>query len=289
MLAIIAEFGREQQPLIQQVLKAIVDRGALTAGELTRRERPAGSWWDWSVEKLALEWLFAAGELTVSRGRGFERLYDLPERVIPESALNQAAVTETEAHRQLLAHAANALGVATEQDLRDYFRLGTEDTRLRLAELVEEGQLTAVLVEGWANPAWMVRDRQVTKMSKPSALLSPFDSLIWACERTETLFGFRYRLEFYIPPSKRVYGYYVMPFLFRSQLVARVDVRAERAQRRLAVHAVHEEVTGLSTAALSELASQLKSLTKWLGLEVIQLNCEQPVAQRLRAAGLFTG
>ncbi|EPG5927978.1 winged helix-turn-helix domain-containing protein, partial [Pseudomonas aeruginosa] len=283
----IIKFGHEQQPLIQQVLKSIVDRGALTAGDLAKRDKPGGSWWDWSAEKLALEWLFAVGELTVSRGRGFERRYDLPERVIPESILNHPTITEGEAHRRLLMHAANALGVATEQDLRDYFRLDAIDTRLRLSELVEDGQLSAVLVDGWIKPAWMTKGLSQSKSRKPSALLSPFDSLIWSRERTERLFDFRYRLEFYQPPSKRVYGYYVMPFLFRGQLVGRVDVRAERAQRRLTVHAVHEEKIGLSDAALSELALQLQSLAKWLGLEAVLLNCKRPVAQRLLATGLL--
>ncbi|HBU0515151.1 TPA: winged helix-turn-helix domain-containing protein, partial [Klebsiella pneumoniae] len=163
------------------------------------------------------------------------------------------------------------------------------DTRLRLSELVEDGQLSAVLVDGWIKPAWMTKGLSQSKSRKPSALLSPFDSLIWSRERTERLFDFRYRLEFYQPPSKRVYGYYVMPFLFRGQLVGRVDVRAERAQRRLTVHAVHEEKIGLSDAALSELALQLQSLAKWLGLEAVLLNCKRPVAQRLLATGLLAG
>lgn len=285
----LAEFGRQQQPLIRQVLQTVREHGALGAGSLGKRAQKAGPWWDWSAEKHALEWLFAAGEVTVASRRGFERLYDLPDRVLPGAILNQPEPDEPAAQRQLLLHAARALGLATEQDLRDYFRMDTADTRLRLAELSESGELQAVQVEGWRYSAWCPGELKVPRGLKPTALLSPFDSLIWARERTERLFGFRYRLELYTPAAKRVYGYYVLPFLYAGQLVGRVDLRAERAHGRLAVHAVHEEAAGMSTEALLALGQQLRTLADWLGLERIQLNCRRPEAQRLRAgaAGLM--
>ena len=285
----LAEFGRQQQPLIRQVLQTVREQGALGAGSLGKRAQKAGPWWDWSAEKHALEWLFAAGEVTVASRRGFERLYDLPDRVLPGAILNQPEPDEPAAQRQLLLHAARALGLATEQDLRDYFRMDTADTRLRLAELSESGELQAVQVEGWRHSAWCPGELKVPRGLKPTALLSPFDSLIWARERTERLFGFRYRLELYTPAAKRVYGYYVLPFLYAGQLVGRVDLRAERAHGRLAVHAVHEEAAGMSTEALLALGQQLRMLADWLGLERIQLNCRRPEAQRLRAgaAGLM--
>lgn len=285
----LAEFGRQQQPLIRQVLQTVREHGALGAGSLGKRAQKAGPWWDWSAEKHALEWLFAAGEVTVASRRGFERLYDLPDRVLPGAILNQPEPDEPAAQRQLLLHAARALGLATEQDLRDYFRMDTADTRLRLAELSESGELQAVQVEGWGHTAWCPGELKVPRGLKPTALLSPFDSLIWARERTERLFGFRYRLELYTPAAKRVYGYYVLPFLYAGQLVGRVDLRAERAHGRLAVHAVHEEAAGMSTEALLALGQQLRTLADWLGLERIQLNCRRPEAQRLRAgaAGLM--
>ena len=285
----LAEFGRQQQPLIRQVLQTVREHGALGAGSLGKRAQKAGPWWDWSAEKHALEWLFAAGEVTVASRRGFERLYDLPDRVLPGAILNQPEPDEPAAQRQLLLHAARALGLATEQDLRDYFRMDTADTRLRLAELSESGELQAVQVEGWRHSAWCPGELKVPRGLKPTALLSPFDSLIWARDRTERLFGFRYRLELYTPAAKRVYGYYVLPFLYAGQLVGRVDLRAERAHGRLAVHAVHEEAAGMSTEALLALGQQLRTLADWLGLERIQLNCRRPEAQRLRAgaAGLM--
>lgn len=281
-----AAFGREQQPLIQKVLQSVREQGALGAGSLARRKEKAGAWWDWSAEKHALEWLFAAGEVTVASRRGFERLYDLPERVLPTSILNQPELDEAQAQRQLLLHAATALGVATEKDLRDYFRLDAADSRLRIAELAEAGELLPVQVQGWRQPAWCRGEPKLPRGLKPSALLSPFDSLIWARERTERLFDFRYRLEIYTPAHKRVFGYYVLPFMHDGQLVGRVDLRAERAVGRLAVHAVHQEAQGMSEAASFELGKELHTLAGWLGLEQVQLNCRRPEAQRLKLAGV---
>lgn len=278
-----ARFGREQQPLIQGVLQAVRERGALGAGSLGSRTLKAGPWWDWSAEKHALEWLFAAGEVTVAGRRGFERLYDLPERVLPAECLAHPELDEAEAQRRLLLRSAAALGVATEKDLRDYYRLELADTRARLAELVEEGALQPVRVQGWTQPAYCLGEPKALRKRQASALLSPFDSLIWERARTERLFGFRYRLEIYTPQHKRVYGYYVLPFLHDERLLARVDLRAERAQGCLAVHAVHEEEAGLDEAALAALADNLRQLADWLGLVDIRIACPSPNAQRLRA------
>ena len=278
-----ARFGREQQAIIQRVLKTVEQQGAVGAGSLSTREERAGPWWDWSDEKHALEWLFAAGLVTVAGRRGFERLYDLPERVIPGGIL-QTSVGEAEAQRGLLLHSATALGVGTEKDLRDYFRLDPVDSRNRLAELVEDGQLLTCRVHGWTPTAYCLPTPKVPRKVAASALLSPFDSLIWERSRTERLFDFRYRLEIYTPQDKRVYGYYVLPFLHNERIAARIDLRAERANGRLAVHAVHEEQPGLDEEGMLALASNLRQMAEWLGLEEVQLNCQQPSAARLRAA-----
>jgi len=279
----LAEFGRQQQGLIRRVLQAVREQGALGAGSLSTRSERAGPWWDWSAEKHALEWLFAAGEVTVAGRRGFERLYDLPQRVLPAALLDHPALDEAEAQRQLLLRAADALGVASERDLRDYFRLDAADAKLRLAELVEGGELLPVAVQGWRQPAYCRGEPSIPRRIGASALLSPFDSLIWERERTERLFGFRYRLEIYTPPHKRVYGYYVLPFLHHERLLARVDLRSERAQGRLAVHAVHLEEAVLGEEALHALAAQLRALAQWLGLAEVVLNCRLPVSGLLRA------
>jgi len=280
----LAKFGREQQSTVARVLLAVREQGALGAGSLSTREARAGPWWDWSAEKLALEWLFAAGELTVSGRRGFERLYDLPERVLPDAVLNHPDLHEDHAQRGLLLHAATALGVGTEKDLRDYFRQDPLPSRKALAELVEEGALEIVRVQGWRQPAFRLPDSKVPRKVVASALLSPFDSLVWERGRTERLFDFRYRLEIYTPAPKRVYGYYVLPFLHNERIAARVDLRAERALGRLAVHAVHEEEPGLDEEGMQALAGNLRQLADWLGLPEIQINCERASGLRLKGA-----
>ncbi|RMQ45398.1 hypothetical protein ALQ04_00639 [Pseudomonas cichorii] len=279
----LARFGLEQQPVIQRVLQAVHERGALGAGSLGSRQERAGPWWDWSAEKLALEWLFAAGEVTVAGRRGFERLYDLPERVLPGAVLDQPEIHEAEAQRGLLLHAARALGVATEKDLRDYFRQDPLPSRLALAELVEAGELQTLRVAGWKQAAFCPADLPAPRKVSASALLSPFDSLIWERARTELLFDFRYRLEIYTPQHKRVYGYYVLPFLHNERIAARVDLRAERAAGCLAVHAVHEEAPGLDEEGMQALARNLRQLADWLGLAEVRIDCRRDSAARLLA------
>ncbi|MBJ2348086.1 MULTISPECIES: winged helix-turn-helix domain-containing protein [Pseudomonas] len=280
----LARFGQEQQDVIHRVLQAVWDQGAIGAGSLSTRQEKAGPWWDWSAEKHALEWLFAAGEVTVAGRRGFERLYDLPERVLPDSVLRQPLPDEAQAQRALLIHAAEALGVATEKDLRDYFRLSPADSRERLAELEEAGELLRCQVEDWKQPAWCRPTVKIPRKVAASALLSPFDSLVWERSRTERLFDFRYRLEIYTPVHKRVYGYYVLPFLHNERIAARVDLRAERAVGQLAVHAVHEEEAGLDEEGMLALATNLRRMANWLGLERVQLNCQRVSGGRLAVA-----
>lgn len=280
----LARFGQERQDVIRRVLAAVREQGALGAGSLSTRQEKAGPWWDWSAEKHALEWLFAAGEVTVAGRRGFERLYDLPERVLPESILQQPLPDEAQAQRALLVHAAEALGIATEKDLRDYFRLDPADSRARLVELEEAGDLLRCEVQGWKQPAWCRPGAKIPRKVAASALLSPFDSLVWERGRTERLFDFRYRLEIYTPVHKRVYGYYVLPFLHHERIAARVDLRAERALGQLAVHAVHEDASGLDEEGMQALALKLRRMARWLGLERVQLNCQRVSGVRLAVA-----
>jgi len=280
----LAQFGRERQDVVQRVLATVRDQGATGAGALTTRVERAGPWWDWSEEKMALEWLFAAGEVTVAGRRGFERLYDVPERVLPSALINHPDVSEAEAQRQLLLHSAAALGVATEKDLRDYFRLDPADSKARLKELVEAGALLPVAVRGWSLPAYCLPELKIPRAVNASALLSPFDSLIWERARTERLFDFRYRLEIYTPQHKRVYGYYVLPFLHNERLVGRVDLRAERSSGRLHVHALHEEEVGIDEEGIHALARQLLEMARWLELPEVWINCPKAQSERLRAA-----
>jgi uncharacterized protein YcaQ len=285
----LARFGRDHPGVIAQVLQTVRERGALGAGSISTRQERAGPWWDWSAEKQALEWLFAAGEVTVAGRRGFERLYDVPERVLPAAVLNHPELTEADAQRGLLLHAVKALGVGTEKDIRDYFRQDPAPARLGLAELLESGAIERVSVESWKQPAYALPGIKIPRKVEASALLSPFDSLIWERARTERLFHFRYRLEIYTPQARRIYGYYVLPFLYNERIAARIDLRAERAPGRLAVHAVHEEEKGLDEEGMQALARNLRQLADWLGLPEVQINCQRASAARLRAAFLARG
>ena len=268
----LARFGREEQPFIKKVLKAVTGQGPLGAGALNKGGG-TGPWWGWSREKTALEWLFAAGLVTVAGRRGFERLYDLPERVIPGPIAGQASPDEAEAQRRLVMLAARSLGVATEKDLRDYYRLTAADSKARVAELVAEGLLKPVAVEGWRQEAYVLPETRIPRRVETGRLISPFDSLIWERSRTERLFDFYYRLEFYTPPEKRVYGYHVLPFLFGSDLVGRIDLKADRAAGCLRAPAVYAEGEGMTEEALAALAANLVELAGWLNLSSI---CVEP-------------
>ncbi|MGH9065178.1 MAG: winged helix-turn-helix domain-containing protein [Acidimicrobiales bacterium] len=225
----------ERPGYLDDVMAEVASRGPITAAQLSDPGAGRGPWWGWSDGKEALEWLLWSGQVAVAGRHNFQRSYDLPERVIPPEVLAAPAIAEDEAHRRLLVKAAAALGVGTAEDLIDYFRLRGADARPRLAELVEAGELEPVEVDGWGRPAYRHPAARLPRRVEASALLSPFDSLIWGRARTERMWGFRYRLEIYVPAPKRIYGYYVLPFLLGESLAARVDVKADRARSTLLV------------------------------------------------------
>src|SRR3954447_392052 len=263
----LARFATERAAFVEEVLAEVRDRGAVSAAELACGGRGQGSWWGWSDGKKALEFLFWAGRVTTATRRGtFERVYDLPERVLPAAVLAEPAPDPAEARRALLRLAARATGVASERCLRDYFRLDVADARARLAELVEAGELRPVQVLGWAQPAYVPPESVVPRRIKAAALLAPFDALVWERERAERLFGFRYRLEIYTPAAQRRHGYYVLPFLLGDRLAARVDLRSDRAGGTLWVLAAHAEPDAGHAATASALAAELRRLARWLGL-----------------------
>ena len=264
----LARFGRERRDFIAAVRRRIEVEGPLTGGDFAAGPRVAG-WWNWSDGKIALEWLFWTGEVTTRTRRGFERVYDLTERVIPSAILAAPTPSEAEAHRGLLAAAARAMGVATAGDLRDYFRLPARGLPERLAELVEAGELIPARVEGWRQPAFLHRDAARPRLSRSVALLSPFDSLVWRRERAERLFGVRIRLEIYTPAHRREHGYYVLPLLAGDAVVARVDLKSDRAAGRLRVQAAHLEPGADRGRALEALVEGLNNLSRWLALDTV--------------------
>ncbi len=264
----VARIARERPELVAAVLADVARRGPLTAGELTDQGGGRGKeMWDRTPGKWALEYLFWSGQVTARRGPHFERRYDLPERAIPAAALDAPTPASDDAKKELLVLAARSHGVGTARDLADYHRLNVPGARPLLAELVEDGRLVPVSVEAWRDPAYLHPEARRPRRIRGRALLSPFDSLIWERARTERIWGFRYRIEIYVPAPKRVHGYYVLPFLLDGDLVARVDLKADRAAGRLLVQSAHAEPDVDRARVAAELGEELAALGAFLGLD----------------------
>lgn len=262
-----ARLARERPDYVAAVLAEVRRRGPLAASELDgNAPRRTGPWWDWHETKVALEWLFWTGQVTTAYRRGFERRYDVPERVLPAAVLAAPTPAEPDAQRELVRIAARGLGVATAGDLRDYFRLPLGDTRARVAELVESAELVPVAVAGWRAPAYLWPAARLPRRVSGQALLAPFDPLVWERSRAERLFGFRYRVEIYVPAGQRVHGYYVLPFRLGDQLVARVDLKADRAGSALLVQGAYAEPHAPAQTAAA-LTGALRSMADWLELD----------------------
>jgi uncharacterized protein YcaQ len=280
----IARFLRERRDFVDKVLEEIHQRGPLSASELEMGHKGQGGWWGWSESKRALECLFWAGELTTATRRGtFERVYGLPDKVLPKAVREAPTPPRDEAQRELLRIAARAMGVATARDLRDYFRMGVEETRLRLAELVEAGDLVPVSVKGWREAAYLAPDARRPRKIGAHALLSPFDNLIWFRDRTERMFGVKVRLEIYTPAEKRTHGYYVLPFLEGDAITARVDLKADRKAGVLIVQASHAEPWASDETPV-RLAEELRRMAGWLGLQSVRVERRGDLASALNAA-----
>ncbi|TIL73586.1 MAG: winged helix-turn-helix domain-containing protein [Mesorhizobium sp.] len=265
----LAKWGRERAAYIEDIYREVVERGPIAASAL-EGQKGSGGWWGWSDAKHAFEWLFWAGRITTASRRGFERLYDLPERVLPPATLALPVPSPEDAHRELLRISARAHGVATAGDLRDYFRLSPADIKGRIEELVDAGDLLPVTVEGWSKPAYLHRNARFPRKIGARALLAPFDPVVFERARTERLFDFRYRIEIYTPAEKRQYGYYVLPFLLGERIVARIDLRADRRAGVLRVHAAYAE-PGAPPQTAAELFEELQLMQGWLGLERIEV------------------
>jgi len=286
------EIVKRNPRLVDDVIAAVTDIGPATAGQIeahlqagSRRGTRAAKkeMWDRTDTKWVAEALFASGVLTTARRVGFARHYDLSERVLPAGMLARE-VDDDEAARELILRAAAALGVATEADLRDYFRLRPGQSKPAVAELVDAGELREVQVEGWAAPAYLRSGQTVPRTDRGTALLCPFDPLIFFRPRVRRLFGFEYRIEIYTPAAKRKYGYYVWPFLLDGELVARVDLKADRTAGVLNVVGAFAEPERNPARVASALAGKLQTMATWLGLSRVNMGDRGDLARHLARA-----
>jgi uncharacterized protein YcaQ len=273
---------RERPGVIEEVLALVAERGPLRAAETGySRTSSKPAMWDWHEGKIALEYLFYSGRVSAARRRNFERVYDLTERVLPAAVLASPTPPEADAQRELLRISARCLGVASEPDLGDYFRLPRAASKARVAELLDAGELEQVTVDGWQTPAYLWPAARQPRRVHARALLSPFDPLVWRRERAERLFSFRYRLEIYTPAARRVHGYYVLPFLLGEELVARVDLKADGAAGTLRVLGAFLESARDETFVAPELAAELRLMAGWLGLERLAVSPRGDLAAAL--------
>ena len=263
----LTSFYADNKAFVRRILKHVEVNGSTCARDLSTRTTKKSSWWDWDEAKTALEYLFLTGELmSCGRGSDFAKVYDTPERVLPEKILQMPTLSETDARKDLLVRAMRAQGVATLRDLADYYRQKPAVVKPLVSELVEQGVLREVAVDGWQDKAYVHRSAKLPRKLYATALLSPFDSLVWCRPRNERLFDFHYRIEIYTPKEKRKFGYYVLPFMMNGQMVGRVDLKADRENSKLLVQSVHTE-KGIKRPAINDaLTSELRLMASWLGL-----------------------
>ena len=278
-------FAKEYPAYIESVYAEIADRGPLTAGELSDpRPIREGTWGRGSFGAVALDWLFRVGRLCVRRRGNFVKVFDLYENVVPEHIRSAPTPSEKDAHRELLLRAARAHGVGSASCLADYFRMPIKESRARLAELAEDGQLQPVRVEGWKQPAFHHPQASLPRRVSAKALVSPFDPLVWNRDRANALFDFDYRIEIYVPQKKRVYGYYVLPFLLGEHLVARVDLRTDRERQVLEVKAAMAEPGVDHERVAVGLSEELEALSTFVGAERYVLGRRGDLMPALRSA-----
>jgi uncharacterized protein YcaQ len=274
--------AKEKPKLLKEIRDRIYNDGPLVAGDVRTRVGPKGSWWDWDEGKAILEYLFWTGEITAQRRpNDFARVYYAPHEVLPKEILNMPTPSQGEARREMLLLAARSVGVGTATDLCDYHRQKPQQAKLYLAELVEEGLIEQVRVEGWRDVAYMLPGAVRPRSIDVRALVSPFDSLVWCRPRIERLFDFHYRIEIYVPAPKRVYGYYVLPFVLGDRIVARVDLKADRQAGELVVPGAFSEDGVDIKHVAAELMSELREMATWLGLDCVRIGTNGDLATPL--------
>ncbi len=273
-----------QAKYVDAVIAEVEEHGPIRAADLSDPRPRSGDWWNGRSDgKRALDWLFRIGMVGSRRLGNFERTYEPLNRLVPAQVLAKPAPPDEAAQRDLLEVAGRCQGIGTAGDLADYFRIGISEARPRLAELVEHGRLLAVQVEGWREPAFIHPESPRPRKVAARALLSPFDPVVWYRPRAERLFGFRYRIEIYVPAGKREYGYYVMPFLLGQDLVGRVDLKADRSEGVLRARGVFAEDGTDHCHVATELSAELDRLATFLGLEGVKVGRRGNLAAVLRS------
>ena len=292
-----AGIDTKRKEFVEAVYREVAERGPMSAGEISIGGKSRGSWWGWSDGKHAIELLLRQGRVAVAGRRNFERLYDVPERVIPPAMLDTAAIAEPDAKKELLVRAARAMGVGTARDIAQYFHVDAwwdrtspngrrppAKTQLLFDELAEDGRLESVRVEGWKQPAFVVPNVKIPRSVDARAIVSPFDPVLWERKWTKAVFGFDYQIEIYVPAPKRIHGYYVLPFLMGDRFAGRMDLKADRKASRLIVHAAYVEA-GLDIGAVAAaLADELRSIATWLSLESFAVGPKGNLARALKRA-----
>ncbi len=284
----------QAQAFLEAVFAEVGERGPLSAGEISIGGKSRGAWWGWSDAKRAVEVLFRQGRVAIAGRRNFARLYDIPERVFPPEVLKAKPVPAPEAKKELLVRAVRAMGVGTARDVALYFhvdqwwdrskvdgRRAPPQTHLLFDELVEDGRLEKVTVEGWKQPGYVVPGAKVPRSVDARAIVSPFDPLMWERRWTKAVFGFEYQIEIYVPAPKRVYGYYVLPFLLGEGFAGRVDLKADRRTSNLLVQAAYVEAGADPKSVAESLAGELHHMARWLGLERINVAATGDLAEPL--------
>ena len=279
------ELQHRRPTFVADMLQRIESGGPVVAGDVSERTGPKGTWWDWDDGKVALEYLFLTGEITARRrANDFARVYDVTHRVLPASVLNVPTPTDAESRKELLVLAIKSLGVGTVADMCDYHRQNVPKARPFIDELVEDGRIVPVRVDGWKQPTFLDPDYRLPRWIRASSLLSPFDSLVWNRDRNERLFDFHYRIEIYTPEPKRQYGYYVLPFMYQGEMVGRVDLKADRQNGALLAKGIYGE-PGIPQHAVAEaLAVELQSMASWLGLDRVEIGVRGDLAPLVASA-----
>lgn len=279
---------------VERILGLIREQGPVRSADFERPGHGPSAWWGWKPEKRILESLFTAGELMIARREGFQRIYDLRERVLPTWSDDDLPSTD-DAHRALALNAVRALGITRAKWVADYYRMGKRETPALVRDLAAEGALLEARVEGWKEPAFVHPDhaalaaRAAAGEIKPvrTTLLSPFDPVVWDRVRAMEMFGFEYRLECYTPAPKRVYGYFTLPILRRGALVGRLDAKAHRRDGVFEVKAIYLEPRIRITAGLlADVARAIRECANWHGTPSITVRRSDPppLAAKLTAA-----